>query len=116
VRDLLRIDVYVVSDEGEVEVLIGDPPEPEMKATTPNPQKRRMALESKTDAERAQYLLDHQTISDRSWTNEPRLKDEKRDAFIRRVLLGQLSHGQAVKPEEAGTVEDTEPGADREIS
>ena len=40
------------------------------------------------DAEKAQYLLDHQTISDRTWTNEPRLKGEKRDAFIRRILLG----------------------------
>jgi hypothetical protein len=40
------------------------------------------------DAEKAQYLLDHPTLSDRTWTNEPRLKGEKRDAFIRRILLG----------------------------
>jgi hypothetical protein len=38
------------------------------------------------DAEKAQYLLDHQTISDRIWTNEPRLEGEKREAFIRRIL------------------------------
>ena len=37
---------------------------------------------------KARYLLDHPTISDRSWTNEPRLLGEKRDAFIRRILLG----------------------------
>jgi hypothetical protein len=40
------------------------------------------------DDEKAQYLLDHPTLSDRTWTNEPRLKGEKRDAFIRRILLG----------------------------
>jgi len=38
------------------------------------------------DAEKAQYLLDHQTISDRTWTEESRLKGEKRDAFIHRIL------------------------------
>lgn len=38
------------------------------------------------DAEKARYLLDHQTISDRTWTDERRLKGEKRDAFIHRVL------------------------------
>ena len=31
-------------------------------------------------------LLDHQTISDRTWTEESRLKGEKRDAFIHRIL------------------------------
>ena len=29
-----------------------------------------------------QYLLNHQTISDRTWTDQPRLKSEKRNAFI----------------------------------
>jgi hypothetical protein len=37
-------------------------------------------------AEKAQYLLDRPTISDRAWTDEPRLKGEKRDAFIHRIL------------------------------
>ena len=95
VRDLLRIDVYVVSDEGDVEVQIGDTAEPEVEAATPKPKKTKMAPEWKAlpDAERAQYLLEHPTLSDRTWTNEPRLKGEKRDAFIRRVLLGQVLHG-----------------------
>jgi hypothetical protein len=38
-------------------------------------------------AEKADYLLRHPTISDRSWTDEPRREGEKRDEFIRRVLL-----------------------------
>ena len=87
-RDLLRIDVYVVSDEGDVEVLIGDTPEREVKAATPKPKKTKKAPEWKSlpDADKAQYLIDHETISDFSWTDEPRLKGEKRDAFIRRIL------------------------------
>jgi hypothetical protein len=54
---------------------------------SPKPKKTKKAPEWKSlpDAEKAQYLLDHQTISDRTWTDEPRLKDEKRDAFIRRI-------------------------------
>ena len=63
-------------------------PEPEAEAATPKPKKTKKAPEWKSlpDAEKAQYLLDHQTISDRTWTDEPRLKGEKRDAFIRRIL------------------------------
>ena len=62
--------------------------EPEAEAATPKPKKTKKAPEWKSlpDAEKAQYLLDHQTISDRTWTDEPRLKGEKRDAFIRRIL------------------------------
>jgi len=37
------------------------------------------------DAEKAQHLLDHPTLSDRTWTDEARLKGEKREAFVRRV-------------------------------
>jgi hypothetical protein len=47
---------------------------------------RKDAWPRPRDAEKAQYLLDHQTISDRTWTDEPRLKSEKRDAFIHRIL------------------------------
>ena len=62
--------------------------EPEAEAATPKPKKTKKAPEWKSlpDAEKAQYLLDHQTISDRTWTKEPRLKGEKRDAFIHRIL------------------------------
>jgi hypothetical protein len=98
VRDLLRIDVYVVSDEGDVEVLIGDTAEPEVEAATPTPTPTPTPKwKTLTDAERAQYLLDRPTRSDRSWTSEPRLKGEKRDAFIRRVLLGQVLQGEAAE-------------------
>ena len=64
--------------------------EPEAKAATRKPKKTKKApaWKSLPDAEKAQYLLDHPTLSDRTWTNEPRLKGEKRDAFIRRILLG----------------------------
>jgi hypothetical protein len=62
--------------------------EPEAEAATPKPKKTKNAPEWKSlpDAEKAQYLLDHQTISDRTWTEESRLKGEKRDAFIHRIL------------------------------
>jgi hypothetical protein len=88
----------VVSDEGDVEVLIGDTAEPEVDAATPTPTPK-MAPEWKAlpDTEKAQHLLDHPTLSDRNWTSEPRLKGEKRDAFIRRVLLGQVLHGEAAE-------------------
>src|SRR3954451_5574341 len=69
---------------------IGNTAEPEAEAATPKPKKTKMAPEWKSlpAAEKAQYLLDHPTLSDRTWTKEPRLKGEKRDAFIRRILLG----------------------------
>jgi hypothetical protein len=62
--------------------------EPEAEAATPKPKKTKNAPEWKSlpDAEKAQYLLDHQTISDRTWTEKSRLKGEKRDAFIHRIL------------------------------
>lgn len=62
--------------------------EPEAEAATPKPKKTKNGPEWKSlpDAEKAQYLLDHQTISDRTWTEESRLKGEKRDAFIHRIL------------------------------
>ncbi len=64
--------------------------EPEAEAATPKAKKTKKAPEWKSlpDAEKAQYLLDHRTLSDRTWTDELRLKGEKRDAFIRRILLG----------------------------
>ena len=66
--------------------------EPEAEAATPKPKKTKKAPEWKSlpDAEKAQYLLDHQTLSDRTWTDEPRLKGEKRNAFIRRILLREV--------------------------
>ena len=66
----------------------GEIPTVEAEAATPKPKKTKKAPEWKSlpNAEKAHYLLDHQTISDRTWTDEPRLKGEKRDALIRRIL------------------------------
>jgi hypothetical protein len=63
-------------------------PTVEAEAATPQPTKTKKAPEWKSlpDAAKAQYLLEHQTISDRTWTDEPRLEGEQRDAFIRRIL------------------------------
>jgi hypothetical protein len=76
-----RNNVQIGNREGEI-------PTVEAEAATPKPMKAKKAPDWKSlpDAERAQYLLDHKTISDRTWTAEPRLKDEKREAFIRRIL------------------------------
>jgi hypothetical protein len=89
-RDLERIRQSREQAIRRNNVQIGNTAEPEAEAATPKPKKTKKAPEWKSlpDAEKAQYLLDHQTISDRTWTNEPRLKGEKRGAFIRRVLLG----------------------------
>ena len=40
-------------------------------------------------AEMAAHLLATPQIADRAWTEKPRLSGETRDAFIRRVLLGE---------------------------
>jgi len=56
---------------------------------SPKPKKGKKAPEWKSlpDDKKAAYLLEHITLSDRTWTDKPRLKGEKRDAFIRRILL-----------------------------
>jgi len=57
--------------------------EPEAEAATPKPKKTKNAPERKSlpDAEKAQYLLDHQTISDRTWTGEKRRFHPSHPAF-----------------------------------
>jgi hypothetical protein len=89
-RDLERIRKAREEAIRRNNVQTGNTAEPETEAATPKPMKTKMAPEWKSlpAAEKAQYLLDHPTLSDRTWTNEPRLKGEKRDAFIRRILLG----------------------------
>jgi hypothetical protein len=52
---------------------------------------QRLRWRELAPAEKAEYLLAHLTISDRSWTDEPRRQGEKREAFIRRVLLGDVT-------------------------
>ena len=63
--------------------------------------KKAPEWKSLPDAEKAQYLLDHQTLSDRNWTDQQRLKGEKRAAFIRRILRGETG-------ETSGTVDTDE--------
>src|SRR3954447_4503690 len=47
----------------------------ETQAAKPKPGRRKAPeWKSLPDAEKAQYLLDHQTLSDRTWTDEPRLR------------------------------------------
>ena len=76
-----RNNVQIGNREG------GHIPTVEAEAATPKPKKTKAPeWKSLPDPEKAQYLLDHQTISDRTWTDEPRLNGEKRDAFIRRIL------------------------------
>ena len=53
--------------------------------------KQRLRWQELAPLEKAEYLLAHITISDRSWTDEPRRQGEKREAFIRRVLLGDVT-------------------------
>jgi hypothetical protein len=81
-----RLNARIGSTEG------GEIPTVEAEAATPKPKtKKAPEWKSLPDAEKAQYLLDHQTISDRTWTDEPRLDGEKRDPFIRRILGSRRS-------------------------
>jgi ribonuclease HI len=47
-------------------------------------------------AEMAAHVLATPTLADRTWTEEQRLTGEKRDAFIRRILLGETA--ETVRP------------------
>ena len=62
-------------------------------APAPAPARRRKPRRAQwrelPAAEMAAHLLETPTISDRAWTDEPRLPRETRTAFIRRVLLGE---------------------------
>ena len=51
---------------------------------------RRASWRELPAAEMAAHLLETPTISDRAWTDEPRLPRETRIAFIHRVLLHQV--------------------------
>jgi hypothetical protein len=103
-RDLGRVrkarEEAIRRDSGQIGMTEGGEPveetEPEAEAATPKPKKTKKVPEWKClpDAEKAQHLLDHQTLSDRTWTDELRFKGEKRDAFIRRILLGPSSNGE----------------------
>ncbi len=61
----------------------------EPETAKPKRVKSAPAWKSLPPAEMAEHLLSHRTLSDRTWTDEPRLKGEKRDTFIRRILLNE---------------------------
>ncbi len=46
-------------------------------------------------AEMAAHLLETPTITDRAWTDEPRLPRETRTDFIRRILLDETEPVEA---------------------
>lgn len=108
VRDLERIRKAREEAIRRTNVQIGNTAEPETEAATPKPKKSKMAPEWKSlpDAEKAQHLLDHPTLSDRIWTNEPRLKGES--ATPSSVASCAVRHGQGVEPDETEAVEETE--------
>jgi hypothetical protein len=72
VRELLRIDVYAVSDDGQVA-----PPRPKNAA--------RADWKSWPNPEKLEHLLSKITIPDRTHTDEQRLPGEKRADFLRRI-------------------------------
>jgi hypothetical protein len=45
-----------------------------------------LAAYQSTRAQLARFLVDHPTTNDKAWTSEPRLEDETREAFIKRLL------------------------------
>jgi hypothetical protein len=53
---------------------------------------RRAWWRDRPPDERAEHLLATPTITDKAWAEgEPRLPGEDREAFIRRVLLGETA-------------------------
>jgi hypothetical protein len=64
-------------------------PKPKPRPSRPTPKKS--SLRDLPDAEKAKYLLAHETVADASWTDEQRVTGEKRGDFIRRVLLGVVT-------------------------
>ena len=95
VRDLLRIDVYTVSDDGQVEKLSdSEALEVEREAEklagetiAPSRSKKASRADWKSwpNPEKLEYLLSKITIPDRVHTDEQRLPGEKRADFLRRI-------------------------------
>jgi hypothetical protein len=88
-KDLARVKKAREAGNSYVADVDSEPHTEQIKSE-PKPKKVKKAAEWKSwpNDEKAEHLLSHQTLSDRTWTDEPRLKGEKRDAFIRRILLG----------------------------
>jgi len=95
VRDLLRIDIYAVSDDGQVEKL-SDSEALEVereaeklagKTVAPSRPEKTAKSDWKSwpNPEKLEYLLSKTTIPDRAHTDEQRLPGEKRADFLRRI-------------------------------
>lgn len=95
VRDLLRIDINAVSDDGQVEKLSdSEALEVEREADklageTVAPSRPKKAAKSDwkswPNPEKLEYLLSKTTTPDRAHTDEQRLPGEKRADFLRRI-------------------------------
>jgi hypothetical protein len=95
VRDLLRIDIYAVSDDGQVEKLSDsealevERQVEKLAAETVAPSRPKKAAKSDwkswPNPEKLEYLLSKTTIPDRAHTDEQRLPGEKRADFLRRI-------------------------------
>jgi hypothetical protein len=95
VRDLLRIDIYAVSDDGQVEKLSdSEALEVEREAEklageTVAPSRPKKASKSDwkswPNPEKLEYLLSKTTIPDRAHRDEQRLPGERRANFLRRI-------------------------------
>jgi hypothetical protein len=91
VRDLLRIDIYVVSDDGQVEKLSDsearDNKELAVEVVAPSRARKTVEEDWKSwpNPQKLEHLLKKRTITDRSHTTEPRLPGEKREDFLRRL-------------------------------
>jgi hypothetical protein len=77
------------------------PSEPSDSKPKSKAKAKKPAWKDVSPAEMATHLLATPTLADRTWTDEQRLKGEKRDAFIRRILLGETG-------ETSGTVDTDE--------
>ena len=69
---------------------------PEAAESQPKSKTNKPAWKGLPPAEMAAHLLATPTLADRTWTEEQRLTGEKRDAFIRRILLGETA--EIVRP------------------
>jgi ribonuclease HI len=69
---------------------------PEAAESKPRSKAKKPAWKGLPPAEMAAHLLATPTLADRTWTEERRLTCEKRDAFIRRILLGETA--EIVRP------------------
>ena len=95
VRDLLRIDIYAVSDDGQVEQLSDseavqverDAERLAGKTVAPSRPKQTAKPDWKSwpNPQKLEHLLSTTTITDRAHTDEPRLPGEKRADFLRRL-------------------------------